>query len=133
MDRAVSTFRSWIRGHLGIAAMIVVVALALRILVPAGFMPVAGNGTITVGLCNSAVSQIVIEIPGLKHQPDGEKASGGCAFSDLSLPSLGGVDAIQLATLIAYLVAAGIACVVVQSYRAIDRLRPPLRGPPATS
>ncbi|WP_373928598.1 hypothetical protein QTN93_18930 [Sphingomonas aerolata] len=43
--------RRLLRDHPALAAWLVVVALAMKILVPGGFMPVVANGVLTIQLC----------------------------------------------------------------------------------
>ncbi|UZK67451.1 hypothetical protein [Sphingomonas sp. M1-B02] len=120
------------RAHPALLLLIVGAALALRIAVPAGFMPMLDDGRMIVGLCGgNGPARMVMEIPGLEHKSAGLQAEGGCAFSDLSLPSLAGAHRIPLAALIVFLLALGLDFAVAPAPGATLRLRPPLRGPPA--
>ncbi|WP_157073722.1 hypothetical protein [Sphingomonas soli] len=126
-----ASLRTIARTHRNLAALIVVAALLLRILVPAGFMPVVRDGRMVMSICSGmGPTKIVVEIPGLKHQPEDRQAQSPCAFADLSLPSLAGADPIQLAVLVAFVLALGLTFSPYLPPRAILRLRPPLRGPP---
>lgn len=53
-----------------------------------------------------------------------------CAFSGLSAASLGAVDPIQLAALIAFVLGVGLLPDVLPAIVRRGYLRPPLRGPP---
>lgn len=129
---AVRSFRAFVRAHPYVAALLVASALLLRIAVPAGFMPMIDNGHIVVRVCDGMVgSTMVIAIPGLEHKSDGPKTESRCAFADLSLPSLGGADPIQMAALFAFILALGFAMPIRSPNTPALRLRPPLRGPPA--
>ncbi|MES2986599.1 MAG: hypothetical protein V4808_01710 [Pseudomonadota bacterium] len=123
-----TSLRAIVRAHRGAAALLLAMALLLRVVVPAGFMPSMENGQMVVGVCNSTgPSTVVIDIPGLEHKKDVQK---GCAFSDLSLSSLAGTDPLLIAALIAFMMALGLVFAHQFPPRAPVRLRPPLRGPP---
>lgn len=126
-----SALRRLVLDHPHLAAAFVALALMLKVLVPAGFMPSAENGRIAVAVCNAmGASTQVIEVPGLKHE--GDAAAGkSCAFADLSLPVLPSADPIQLAALLAFILALGLTVAVSPAPQAFTHLRPPLRGPPA--
>ena len=55
-----------------------------------------------------------------------------CAFSGLSAATLGAIDPIQLAGLIAFVLALGFTTSVLPAPSRPAHLRPPLRGPPAS-
>lgn len=128
----VTALRQFLRSHARLAAIIVAVALAVRILVPAGFMPMMESGSLTIALCNgTGPATMEIAIPGLKHQGgDPHRMQGRCAFSDLAVPALPGADPIQLAAAIAFLLLAAVFAVPAFDLRRARQLRPPLRGPP---
>lgn len=116
-------------------------ALLLRILVPAGFMPMAAtDGTITIRICSGTQdgpTTMEMPIPGLPaghgdHQKP-VRAEMPCAFAGLAMPMLSGADPLLLALAIAFAIA--LASRIVQPVppaRALY-LRPPLRGPPPTA
>lgn len=121
--------RALIVRHRDAAALLLAAALLARMLVPAGFMPAVNDGRMVIEICNNlGPSTIVIDVPGLEHK---KTVQQGCAFADLSLPSLAGADPIQLTALIAFVIALGVAFAVALPPRTTVRLRPPLRGPPA--
>lgn len=114
-------------------------ALAMKLLVPAGFMPIESGGQIVIGMCSgTGPIKMAMTIPGLKHgqsDDDGHhgKAEQPCAFSSLSAPSLAAADPIVLAAAILFATAiirhlASPSVVVAPTH-----LRPPLRGPPVTA
>lgn len=107
-------------------------ALAVRVLIPAGFMPTVESGSFTITLCDGygpATMQMVM--PGMQHHDDSDhRMQGRCAFSDLALPGLAGADPIQLAAAIAFILLAAFFAVPAFDLRRARNLRPPLRGPP---
>lgn len=112
--------------------------LMLRLAVPAGFMPVMNHGQLTLTICSGygatasepADRTASAAASGEHHHRDKAKADGSCAFADLSLPLIGGADAVQLAAALLFIIAAALFFAAVLPPRAALRLRPPLRGPP---
>jgi len=115
-------------------------ALALRLAVPAGFMPALDHGRLALTPCTGLASSVAIIPPattgplaGTTHHEQGnDQARGSCAFADLSLPALGSTAPAALATAIVF---PAFTKLFLRSERpdvAALRLRPPLRGPPLT-
>ena len=115
-------------------------ALAMKILMPAGFMPVVSGGRVTIEICGGiAPAQTVMApmmamtMPGMAHhsgKSDHQEREMPCAFSGLTAPSLAAVDPVLLAIAIAFIVGLvrhvrTAVPIATQAY-----LRPPLRGPP---
>jgi hypothetical protein len=115
-------------------------ALVMKVLVPAGFMPVVSGGRVTIEICGGIAPaptvmapMMAMTMPGMAHhsgKSDHQEREMPCAFSGLSAPSLAAVDPVLLAIAIAFIV--GIVRhvrtavpIATQAY-----LRPPLRGPP---
>lgn len=114
-------------------ALIVAAALLVRLLVPAGFMPVFAGGAVTIAVCTGdGPMQVIIPAPGATGQHDdrGGHATSPCAFADLALPAIGGADPVLLAAALLFVIAAALAAVAAAPHRRIAHLRPPLRGPP---
>ncbi|MFW2853254.1 hypothetical protein ACM61V_15225 [Sphingomonas sp. TX0543] len=115
--------------------LIVAATLAVRVLVPAGFMPTLDNGRVVIGICSGyGPTMMAVSVPGLEqvhHTGDeGDQARSPCAFADLALPLIGGADAIQLAQALLFILAIALLLAVTLPPRAAAWLRPPLRGPP---
>lgn len=133
--------RSALLKHPLLVLAIGLAALALRIAVPAGYMPVVDQGRLALTLCNGSgpvaasapTHHDASSKPTTHHDGGDYKAEGSCAFSDLSLPAIGGADAVQLAAALIFILAAGLSLLAVLPPRAALRLRPPLRGPPLTA
>lgn len=129
--------RAFLRTNRRLALGLVVLALAIKALVPAGYMlggPLGDKAhVLTIAICGDAsggqlTRQIVVPSDG---KSDHAKAEGACAWGALAMAALGGADVLLLALALAFILALGFA----PSRRAarIQRtyLRPPLRGPPA--
>ena len=126
-----STFRLFIRDHRALAVWLIALAFAMKLAVPAGFMPSAQGSTITVEVCNGT-GPITISIPGLPDKnPDHGAKEQPCAFSGLSAPLLGATDPVLLVAALAFAFVVAIHWVAATPTRAPAYLRPPLRGPPA--
>ncbi|MBB5709808.1 hypothetical protein [Sphingomonas xinjiangensis] len=132
-------------------------ALALRLAVPAGFMPVLGDHGLRLVACSGSGPMLPIAPPAHTSMPgmhgsaghahhasaaapvamqhgdapaEHPQAEDGCAFADLATPALAGADPIQLASAILFIVAAALFFRAALAVGAAPRLRPPLRGPP---
>lgn len=123
-----------------VAAMLAIaLALALRLLVPAGMMVDSAAGSLTVRICadgsHDAGATMTIAVArdrsaGGHALPDAAK-SGGCAFGGLAMAGLPTVDPLLLAVALAFVLALGFARVLPLPAPAPRHVRPPLRGPPA--
>lgn len=127
-----------------LALLLCVATLLLKLLVPTGYMIDDDHGTLTITVCSGVAPRTVtMEMPGMHgDMPDHGKSKdhGGsnqgkaempCAFSGLSAAALGAIDPIQLAALIAFIMAMGIIGLAPPPPLTPPYLRPPLRGPPA--
>jgi hypothetical protein len=125
-----------------LAVLICAAALLLKLVVPAGYMIDGDHGRIAITLCpGTAPAPMTTDMPGMagmhgdradhgKSQDHG-KAEMPCAFSGLSSAVMAALDPIQLAGLVAFVMAIGLVGVVVPVPADPAYLRPPLRGPPA--
>lgn len=125
--------------HRLLAAWLVAAALLVKSVIPTGYMISSDHGLITITICSgTAPRTVMMETPGMHgdmpdhgKSRDHGKAEMPCAFSGLSAASLGAVDPIQLAALIAFVVAIGLTGIMLPAPFRAAYLRPPLRGPPA--
>ena len=119
-----------------LAMLICAAALFLKLLVPAGYMIGNDHGRATFEPCSGFASgpMVMTAMHGsmADHGKDHGKTETPCAFSVLSAASLVAVEPIQLATLVAFIMAVGLIHAVLPSTVRTIYLRPPLRGPPAT-
>jgi hypothetical protein len=128
--------RHLFRRHASLAWLMVTLALAMKLLVPAGFMPVLGANGVSIVICSgSGPMSMTMAMPGMAGAHGGDhdapaKHDAPCAFSGLAAPSLGGADAIQLSIALTEIVALGILFTPIARRPIWAFLRPPLRGPP---
>lgn len=126
--------RIFAKTHRQLAALLLAAALCLKVLVPAGFMPVSDQRLLTISICADTVGQHVTRQIAVPVKPDPASqhhaAKGDCAFTALSVGALGGTDAFLLAIALAFVLALGFVPVRIPELRGAARLRPPLRGPP---
>lgn len=123
-----------------LAVLICVGALLMKLLVPTGYMIDGASGRIT--LCGDAgPATTMMAMPAMHGDTAGHGSDHGkskehksdmpCAFAGLSFAMLGATDPIQLAALIAFVLALGLVATVPPTPSRSAYLRPPLRGPPA--
>ncbi|MDR2858739.1 MAG: hypothetical protein LBV50_12990 [Novosphingobium sp.] len=132
--------RTFLAGHRWLAIWLAGVALAMKVLVPVGFMPampVMSSGGTLVQLCTGQGPQMVeMDIPGNSGDhdtADHKKAGAPCAFSGLSAPTLASAGPVQMAIAIAFILAMGFLPVAVVRPALPSFLRPPPIGPPTTA
>lgn len=127
------------RKHARLSLALVVLALVVKALLPAGFMVSSTAGHfLTVTICadgSGTPKQMRIAIPskddiGGDHSPDAGQGQP-CAFSGLGHAALDGVDPALLAAAIAFVLLAGFAPLTPPALQDAGFLRPPLRGPPS--
>ena len=138
---AMTILRALIRDHVRLTLVLLVIALAVKAAVPAGFMLSAGGDRfLTVTICSDASGtpkqmQIAItrkQDPGGHHSDAAAKATH-CAFTGLGHSALGGTDPLLLAAALAFILLVGFAPLPAFPARDIPFLRPQLRGPPASA
>lgn len=125
--------------HPLLALAIGLAALALRLAVPAGYMPMLDHGRMALTICADSGPAFAkpsheIATPGVAHHDEGKsQARGSCAFADLALPLIGGADPVQLAAALVFILVTALFLGIALPPPAALRLRPPLRGPPLPS
>lgn len=132
------TLRTLLLRYRTVAIAMVLMALCMKALVPAGMMVSAGTKFLTVEICADAsgldtTRHIAIPVNGpIKGDPLSKtSADSPCAFSALTMSALGGADEIALALALSFLLLIGFAPVKAVLVRRSGHFRPPLRGPPA--
>jgi len=129
-----ATLRAFFRRHAALALLIVLMAIGLRALMPAGYMTNVSAQGITVELCSGVAGQTVtIALPGDHRSGDTDRGhvDAPCAFAGLGSQALAAIDPFVLAIAIAFIMAAVFRRVVAGLVTPPGFLRPPLRGPPA--
>jgi hypothetical protein len=136
----VQALRRLVLAHRHLAALICVAALALRVLIPTGYMVSNDHGRVAISLCAGVVEQqpsMPMDMPGMRHTmpADGKSKEHGktempCAFSSLFAQALGGADPILLVAALAIVAALALHATPRTIVPVAAYLRPPLRGPP---
>jgi len=121
--------RHIIRDHRLLACLLFAAALAMRVLVPAGFMPVASGGLAVEFCSGSGPVTMVMEFPGVPGKAE-HKADSPCAFGALAAPGLAGADPIQLAIALALIALVALFWAAPVPVHRATHLRPPPQGPP---
>lgn len=129
-----SPLRTFIGDHGRFSALLLALALTMKVLLPAGYMLEAQSRVLTVLVCTDAsdanrTKHVAIQI----NESSGRKtakADGECPYSALSLASLGGADPILLGLAFGFILALAFTASKVPRIGAARYMRPPLRGPP---
>jgi hypothetical protein len=120
-----------------LALALVVMALFIKALVPAGYMIGQRSMTLSVEICadgtgQTGIRQIDIPLEGLAvPAADHSKQNGHCAFSSLGHDAVSGADPLLIAGALLFILTRGFAAIVQAPRQRVAYLRPPLRGPPA--
>lgn len=119
--------------HRRLALGLVVLAVLIKALMPAGYMLSDRAHVLTVEICADASGQTMtrqIAVPA-DGKSDHAKAEGTCAWGVLASAALGGADIVLLALALAFILALGLTASRPAPPARTTYLRPPLRGPPA--
>lgn len=117
-----------------LAAAVILFALALRILIPTGFMPSYGAEGLVLRLCSGSGVETVVVVPGktTPDEPQKAVADGACLFATglghVLLAPGDMVDAVLLLPRLPLVFTTAIADLTVHRLAAPP---PPSRGPPA--
>lgn len=121
------------------ALWLVGLALALKMIVPGGYMFGQQGTVLTVTICGDASATNLVRQIVVPHRvaPEDVQAkhvkSAACPYSVLDMAGAGGADPFLLAQSLAFIIAAGFSAAVAPEPEASAYLRPPLRGPPLVS
>ena len=123
---------------------LVACALAMKALVPAGYMIGAHSRTISIQICDGqnheAVRQIDVGQSAASKAAHGQsdhdtgdhgKSDGVCPYTALGHASLAGADMALLAVALAFILALAFAPLTPARLSRIAHISPPLRGPPS--
>lgn len=138
MRRDMFALRALVCNHRPLAVLLIVLALCIKGLVPAGTMIAATSRVLTVEICADASRAGMTRDIVVPMRPDGDGQSADhaakgtpCDWSALGFGALPAVDPIALAIALAFIALAGFRpCPSPRALRTA-RLRPPLRAPPA--
>ena len=128
--------RAFLRTHRRLALGLIALALAMKALVPAGYMVAAKAHVLTVEICADTQGRHLtqqIVVPGESKPADHAKTDGHCGWTSLASTALGGAELALLALALAFILLLGMAPVAPIREPRSQHLRPPLRGPPAAA
>jgi hypothetical protein len=134
-----TALRAFIRTHRSLACLLLAMALAMKALVPAGYMVASGTRMVSIQICADSVcqrltKQIAVADTGANHATDTAKsdiAKQACPYGGHSAPVLAGADLWLLTAALAFILALGFAPVAIPRPRRASFLLPPACGPPA--
>lgn len=131
------SFRILLKRNWTFTLALVLFAVALKALVPAGFMIEGTGRSLTILVCadsTGAHSTIKVSVPQpASKSPALAKVHETCAFSSLGFAALAAADPLQLALALAFIVGLGSVASTTFTPRRQPRLLPPPCGPPAGS
>lgn len=130
--------RQFFKTRPSVAVLLIVFALAMKMLVPAGYMLSPSSKYLTVLVCSGTnMDPVTIKVPRAPEAPgtgDHDSAAKDvCSFSALGHASLAAADPVLLTAAILFILALGFLPVPLIRRAIPTRLRPPLRGPPLTA
>lgn len=131
-------WRTLLHAHARLAMLLVVLALLVKALLPAGYMLAPSSKSFTITICADGSGEMqtrTVTVPVQNGDPGGKvdhaQSGKGCAYSALSIASTAGADMPLLALAFAFILLIGLAPAHRRSIANPHHLRPPLRGPPA--
>lgn len=133
------SIRAFLRVHGRLALLLLALALAAKVVVPAGYMLGAVDGfggkVLTISVCADAqgggfIKHIVVPSTDKGDRGD-EKGKDACAWSSLAFTALAVADAALLGAALLFILALGFSAAPRPRLARVAHLRPPLRGPPS--
>ncbi len=133
--------RRLIRRHLRAAWLLIALTLAMKVVVPVGFMPAmvdtASGRALAIVACTGMGAADMTAMPGMAGHEGGDhapaKPDSPCLGAGIAAPILGAVDPLQLALAFAVAVVVGLLFATPPPRRQTAYLRPHLRGPPSAA
>lgn len=136
--QTMARMRTLLHTHARLAMLLVVMALLVKALLPAGYMLAPSNKSFTVTICADGSGEmqtrtVTVPVQNGEHggKVDHAQSGKGCAYSALSIASTAGADVSLLVLALAFILLVGLAPAPQLSVAIPHHLRPPLRGPPA--
>jgi hypothetical protein len=142
----VTSLRRLLLEHRALAMWLAALALAVRLLVPAGFMVGSVDGRPVLQLCSgfgpvavATAAPMPMAHGGGHHDRDSHRESDRpatdmpCPYAGLAQAATTPVDPVLLVLAIAFAMALGVRATRWPALRDRSHLRPPMRGPPRLS
>ena len=130
---------SFLHTHRAFTVLLLACALAMKALVPAGFMLGSSSHTVGIEICDGqdhhVSGQLVIGQSGKDRDSRGDhgKSDGVCPYGALSHAGFAGADPVQLALALAFILVLPLVAPIVLVPARKSYLQPPQRGPPANA
>ncbi len=125
--------RAFLLHNRHLAVLLVALALAMKALVPAGYMVGGSSRALTILVCadsTGARSAVQVTVPqGAKETAAKDHKS--CTFAGHGAALLGGADPVQLALALAFVLALGFLAIAMPRLAPSRRVLPPPCGPPS--
>lgn len=135
--KGMGLIRGLARRHVGLAFLIVLVAMAMKIAVPPGLMIGAVGKSLTVEICDGDGGQTLMTMPSAKpgatQHSDTNHTAKECPYTALALASLSGASPALLALALAFAITLGFLALTPPVVARRAYARPPLRAPPTTT
>ena len=128
-----TAIRAFFHQHRRMAMAVLLLAMAVKALVPMGFMLGADGGALIIRVCdgiNHGPAAIAIPVKAPKGADKAGHDQQACPFSALGHAGQAGADPIQIALALAFILLLGLAPPRAPTHLCAPRLRPPLRAPP---
>ncbi len=130
--------RAFFLRHRALAFGLVLAALCMKMLIPAGMMIGHDSQVLTIQICadgtgQTLTKQISIPMKSDGSDPSAKAAKSDCAFSTLGMSAATGADSALLAVALAFILLLGFVAVRPTLPARVSHLRPPLRGPPVSA
>lgn len=123
-----TALRRLLRRHPAAALALLLATLAIRLLVPAGYMPDIGAGRLTLTLC-SGMGPMAGMARG--HETGKPASDAPCGFGGLAIGGTGGGVATPASPPVTFALPSPPRIAAARAAAAPRRLRPPLRAPPS--
>lgn len=132
--------RRLIRRHLHAAWLLIALTLAMKVVVPVGFMPAmvdtaSGRALAIVACTGMGAADMAAAMPGMAGHGESApaKPEAPCLGAGVAAPILSAIDPLQLAPAFVVAVIAGSLIATGPPGRQTAYLRPHLRGPPSAA
>lgn len=125
-------WRVFLKEHRWLALWLIAAALAVKALVPAGYMLAETAGkTLTMAICDgSGPATMTVDVPMDPGHKAPDSGKQDCAYSGLGHATLGGADPVLLLAALVFLLALGFAPAATPAPTRRAFALPPSQGPP---
>lgn len=131
-ERSMASFRRFWMRNAPFAALLLVLALAIKALLPQGYMVAAESRSFEVMLCAGLGKTATVTIPFDGHGAEADKAEALQCHGMLADKLVGGgTDPLLLPAALAFILALGFVPTIPPLLERLRFFQPPLRAPPS--